>query len=294
MILVTLGTQDKDFSRLLKVLDKEKENGHIKDKIIVQSGNTKYESDNMEIFDFVSNKKLNELIEESRLIITHGGVGSILSALKKNKKVIAASRLAKYKEHHNDHQKQIVKEFAKRGYILELKDFNKIDKVLEKSKTFKPKKYTSNTKNMVNMIDNYIEEDNHIAWFNRFKSVFLYLLCGFLATLINIVSFYLLDKIFNNIYISNIIAWTISLVFAFITNKLLVFESKSMDNKLVLKESFLFVFFRVVTLLIEMVLLGFLVKALFVDKIVSKIITNIVVIILNYVFSKLIIFKNNK
>ncbi|MBR2246608.1 MAG: GtrA family protein [Bacilli bacterium] len=294
MILVTLGTQDKDFSRLLKVLDKEIEKGHIKEKVIVQSGNTKYKSDNMEIFDFVSNKKLEELISESRLIITHGGVGSILSALKNNKKVIATPRLAKYKEHHNDHQKQIVKEFAKRGYILELKDFNKIEKVLEKSKVFKPKKYTSNTKNMVNMIDDYIKEDNHISWVNKFKSMFLYLLFGFLTTVINIVAFYLLDKVFNNIYISNIIAWIISVAFAFITNKLLVFESKSMDNKLVFKESVLFIFFRVLSLLIEMVLLGLLVKTLFVDKIVSKVITNIVVIILNYIFSKLIIFKNNK
>ena len=292
MILVTLGTQDKDFSRLLKVLDKEIEKGNIKDKVVVQSGTTKYESDNMEIFDLVSNRKLEELIKESRLVITHGGVGSILTALKHGKKVIAAPRLSKYREHHNDHQKQIVKEFSKRGYILELKDFNKMDKVLEKSKKFKPKKYTSNTKNMVKLIDDYIDSDDYISWYNKFYSGLAYLFFGFLTTVVNIVSFWAFDKLLNNIYISNIIAWIISVVFAFITNKFLVFESKSLDKKLVAKESILFVFFRVVSLVAEMLLLGILVQTLFVNKIVSKIITNIVVIILNYVFSKLIIFNN--
>lgn len=291
MILVTLGTQDKDFSRLLKVLDKEIEKGNIKDKVIVQSGNTKYKSNNMEIFDFVSNRKLEELIEKSKLVITHGGVGSILTALKHNKKVIAAPRLSKYREHQNDHQKQIVKEFSKRGYILELTNFNKIGEVLENSKKFKPEKYKSNTKNMIKLIDNYIEEDNHISWYNKYYSILAYLFFGFLTTMINIVSFWLFDKLLNNIYISNIMAWIISVLFAFITNKLFVFESKSLENKKVFKESVLFVFFRILSLLIEIVLLGILIEKLLIDKIVSKVITNIVVIILNYVFSKLIIFN---
>ena len=178
MILVTLGTQDKDFSRLLKTLDKQIEKGNIKDKVVVQSGNTKYESTNMEIFDFVSNRKLEELMKDSRLIITHGGVGSILTALKHNKKVIAAPRLSKYREHQNDHQKQIVREFSDQGYILELKDFNKIEKVLEKSKKFRPKKYSSNTKNMLKLIEDYIETDNHTSWFNKFLNIITFKYLG--------------------------------------------------------------------------------------------------------------------
>ena len=91
---------------------REIKNGVITDKVVVQAGCTKFKSDNMEIFDFVSNKKLEELISESRLIITHGGVGSILTGIKYGKPVIAAARLKKYKEHNNDHQKQIIKEFV--------------------------------------------------------------------------------------------------------------------------------------------------------------------------------------
>lgn len=176
MILVTLGTQDKSFERLLKQIDKEIEKGNINEKVIVQAGYTKYKSDNMEIFDLISPDKFDKLVGEARLVITHGGVGSILSALKKGKVVIAAPRLKKYKEHTNDHQKQIVKEFAKEGYILELSNLNKLDKVLKKSEKFKPREFVSNTPNMVKLVSNYIEEKNHVSWYNKYKKFLLFLL----------------------------------------------------------------------------------------------------------------------
>ena len=130
MILVTLGTQDKSFERLVKAIDKEIENGNIKDKVIVQAGYTKYKSDNMEIFDFVLPDKLDKLMKEADILITHGGVGSILGALKYDKPVIAAARLSKYKEHTNDHQKQIVDEFYNTGYILKCNNPKDLEKVL--------------------------------------------------------------------------------------------------------------------------------------------------------------------
>lgn len=95
MILVTLGTQDKDFSRLLKAIDNEIEKKHITDKVIVQAGTTKYESNNMEIFDLISKDELSKLVEKCDLLITHGGVGSILDGIKNNKKIIAAARIKK-------------------------------------------------------------------------------------------------------------------------------------------------------------------------------------------------------
>ena len=181
MILVTLGTQDKSFVRLLKAIDKQIELGNIKEEVIVQAGYTKYESKNMKIFDLVSPKELDSLMKSANIIITHGGVGSILGALKYGKPVIAAARLSKYGEHTNDHQKQIIDEFYKAGYIMALKDFNKLDTLLLKSKTFKPKKYKSNNKNFVKLIDDYIEECDHISWWNRYKKIIFILLlviCG--------------------------------------------------------------------------------------------------------------------
>ena len=135
MILVTLGTQDKSFKRLLDAIQNEIDNGNIKDRVVVQKGYTNFASDNMELFDLIPMEKFDELIDSCDILITHGGVGSIITGLKHNKKVIAAARLAKYGEHTNDHQLQIIDNFSKEGYILALDDFSKLGELLEKCKT---------------------------------------------------------------------------------------------------------------------------------------------------------------
>ena len=290
MILVILGTQDKEFPRLLKAVDDLIEEGKIKEKVVVQAGQTKYESKNMEIFDLLPAPEFEKLLDKADLIITHGGVGSILAGIKKNKKIIAAPRLSKYKEHHNDHQKQIIKEFADKGYLLELRDYSKLDKLIEKSRSFKPKKFESHTKNMIKLLDDYIEEDNHISWFNRFYQILSYLFFGFCTTVINVLVFYLLRKISINLYISNGISWFASVLFAYVTNKLFVF--KSHGN--ILRESMSFIFFRILSLVFDMALIFLFVDIMHIDEIISKIIVNIVVIVLNYLFSKIFIFRGEK
>lgn len=157
MILVTLGTQDKSFSRLLKAIDNEIEKGIIKDEVIVQAGMTKYKSNNMKIFDLIAADELNELIKKCNILITHGGVGSITTGLKNSKKVIGVARLKKYGEHTNDHQIQILENFDKAGYIIYLQDINKLEEVLKNIDSFEPKKYKSNTKSMIKTIEEYID-----------------------------------------------------------------------------------------------------------------------------------------
>ena len=159
MILVTLGTQDKSFKRLLDAIQKEIDKGNIKDKVIVQAGCTEYKSNDMEIFDLIDREKFADLIKECDLLITHGGVGSILTGLKNNKKVIAAPRLAKYKEHTNDHQLQIIEKFDNAGLIIPLYDFDNLETILKTITKFKPQKYKSNTKNMIKLIEDYIDNN---------------------------------------------------------------------------------------------------------------------------------------
>ena len=291
MIFVTLGTQDKTFERLLIAIDKAIEKGEITDRVVVQAGNTKYESKNMEIFDLISPDEFNKLVDECDLLITHGGTGSILSAVKKGKKVIAAARLKKYKEHVNDHQKQIIKEFEKEGYLVELKDFSQVGKSIKKAQKFKPKKFKSNTENMINLLENIIEEDNNTSWYNKIKEVIWYGFFGVLTTLVNIISFYFLDKTGMNVYLNNFIAWFLSVLFAFITNKLYVFNSKSLDKKVVIKEICSFFFFRILSLGIDMAGMYICISLLNIGKMISKIIMNIIVIVANYIFSKIFIFK---
>ena len=294
MILVTLGTQDKEFTRLLKAIDREIEKGVITDKVVVQAGCTKYESKNMEMFDLIPANEFDEYIKKADLIITHGGAGSILTAVKNNKKIIAAARLAKYKEHTNDHQRQIIEEFSKQGYILELKDFNKLGKLIQKSKSFKPKKFTSNTKNMIQLVSNYIEETDNISWYNKYKEGLLYLFFGGCTTLINILTFFICRQIELSIVVSNIIAWVVAVIFAFITNKLIVFDSKNMDKKVVMKETISFFIARIITLGIDMGIIYLMIDVMKIHEMISKVVANIVVIIVNYIFSKLFIFKKEK
>lgn len=158
MIVVILGTQDKPFNRLLEAVQKEIDKGIINDRVVVQAGCTKFQSNSMEIFDLLPIDEFSELIEKCDLLITHGGVGSIVEGLKRNKKVIAVPRLPEYKEHVNDHQKQIIENFDEEGYIIGVNDLNKLEDALNRVKDFKPKKYKSNTHNMIKLVEKVIED----------------------------------------------------------------------------------------------------------------------------------------
>ena len=158
MILVTLGTQDKPFTRLLEQIEKEIELGHIKEEVVVQAGCTKFTSKYMKIFDLIPVNEFNDLIKKCDILITHGGVGSILTGLKNNKKIIGVARLKAYGEHTNDHQLQLLESFDDSGYIMYLKDLNNLNDLLKKAKTFKPKKYQSNTNTMIKIIKDFIGE----------------------------------------------------------------------------------------------------------------------------------------
>ena len=159
MILVTLGTQDKQFYRILEALEVKLDKHLINDEVVVQAGcSADFKSKYMKIFDLIPMDEFDEMIKKCDLLITHGGVGSIITGLKNNKKVIAAARLSKYNEHVNDHQLQIIDNFSKEGYILKLDNFDDIDKLIKDSSKFKPKKFRSNTDNMIDLIDREIEK----------------------------------------------------------------------------------------------------------------------------------------
>jgi UDP-N-acetylglucosamine transferase subunit ALG13 len=159
MTLVLLGTQNNDFHRLLQEVENNIENGNIKDKVIVQAGFTKYNSDKMEIFTMVSKDELDKLVEKSDLIITHAGVGSIEMSLEKGKKVIAVPRKKEYGEHVNDHQIEIEREFDSKGWIIGIDDVGKLGSALEEARSFTPNKYSGlDNLEMVNIIKSFIDK----------------------------------------------------------------------------------------------------------------------------------------
>lgn len=158
MILVLLGTQNNSFHRLLEEIDNLIEKKIIKEEVVVQAGYTKYASGNMKIFDFISKEELEELEKKANLIITHGGVGSILLSITKNKKVIAVPRYHQYKEHVNDHQKEIVELFHQKGYIIGVQGVEELEQAMMKVESFEPKKYQQNHDRMLKIIEDFIDK----------------------------------------------------------------------------------------------------------------------------------------
>lgn len=124
------------------------------------------------------------------------------------------------------------------------------------------------------------------------KELIMYLLFGVLTTVVNIVTYYICAKVLHIDYqIANIIAWLVCVTFAYITNKLYVFDSKSIDKVTITKEIISFYGFRVFSLVIDVILLYIFVKSLLLDDMIAKILINIFVIIINYITSKIFVFK---
>lgn len=145
MIFVTLGTSDYPFTRLLKQIDDLIENNIIKN-IIVQCGNEDYHPKNFTIIKNLDKKEFNEYLKKAEVVITHGGVGTIIDCIKMGKKVIAFPRKAEYGEAKNNHQEQIINNLKNTGSIL-TGEINDLAKLLEKIKTLKKIKLKSNNKN---------------------------------------------------------------------------------------------------------------------------------------------------
>lgn len=158
MIFVVLGTQHNSFERLLHEIENLIKNKVIEDKVIVQNGYTKYDSNYMEMYDYVSKEKFDELLNNSDLVITHGGVSTIVAAIKKGKKVIAVPRLKEYNEHVNNHQKQIIETFSEQEFIIGINEVSELSDALNKVSTFKVKFLESNTDNIINIIENFINK----------------------------------------------------------------------------------------------------------------------------------------
>ena len=136
-----------------------------------------------------------------------------------------------------------------------------------------------------------------IKLYKKYEEIINYLIIGALTTLVSLVTYYICTTTFlnpNNKYellTANIISWIFAVTFAYFTNRTIVFKSK---NEKKLKEAISFYSSRVSTLILESVLMFVFVNLLhFNDKII-KIIVQFIIIVANYLLSKLIVFKKNE
>ena len=131
------------------------------------------------------------------------------------------------------------------------------------------------------------------SFFSRIfnKETILYIVFGVVTTLVNYAVYYPLVWAGLNFKYANIIAWVAAVIAAYITNKLFVFESKSWDVSVVLREIGLFALARLLSLAIEEGFLILTVDVFGASELLMKIVASVFVIIVNYIFSKLVIFK---
>lgn len=159
MIFVCVGSRDYQFNRLLKELDKLVYNHEIDDKIVAQIGQSEYEPKNYEWYRFLDRSEFKNHQIEADLIISHGGTGALIGALKLGKQVIAAPRLARFGEHIDDHQTQVSGVLAKNGYLREVLDMDELGEAIQLSKTEPILKKYDKPSNVVNIIEDFIERN---------------------------------------------------------------------------------------------------------------------------------------
>lgn len=125
MIFATVGTHEQQFNRLLMELDRLA--NLINEEIIIQSGYSTYEVKNCKAYKMISADMMNQYINDARIVITHGGPGSIMMPLLINKKPIVVPRQKKFKEHINDHQVYFTQHLEAENKIIAIYDIKNLE-----------------------------------------------------------------------------------------------------------------------------------------------------------------------
>lgn len=158
MIFVTLGSQKFQFNRLLKAIDELIAKGKITNEVFAQTGYSDYVPQHYRYKSFLDREEFAECEGKADIIVTHGGTGAIIGAIKKGKKVIAVPRKAMYGEHVDDHQMQLVGQFKELNLICDCEKVDELDKAIEYVKNAEFATYKSSTEAVVSSIEKFIED----------------------------------------------------------------------------------------------------------------------------------------
>ncbi|BDR54289.1 multidrug MFS transporter [Bombiscardovia apis] len=153
MILVTVGTHEQPFDRLLREVDELVRSGRISEPVVVQYGYSTYLPSQCDTFQFLSIDQLNYYLGQARMVITHAGPSSFMEVLKLGKTPIVVPRQLEFGEHLNNHQVDFARAVEKRiGGILPVYDIAKLSETVahfEKLSAGVSAHFSSNTANFV-------------------------------------------------------------------------------------------------------------------------------------------------
>lgn len=155
MIFVTVGTHEQQFTRLIKKIDELVESGVISEQVFIQKGYTKYNPINCEYKDMITSEEMINYTKKARIIITHGGPGSIMLPFQLNKIPIVVPRQKEFNEHVDNHQVKFTKKLEANKKILAVYDIDLLEETIVGFDIL-IEKYNSNYENTTDMfVENF-------------------------------------------------------------------------------------------------------------------------------------------
>ncbi|MDE6893008.1 MAG: beta(1,3)galactosyltransferase EpsH [Lachnospiraceae bacterium] len=156
MIFVTVGSQKFQFNRLLEKTDQMVKDGIITEEVFMQTGASDYVPRHCRYQAFYNCDEFSELMEKSDVVITHGGTGTIIKSVKMGKKTIVIPRLARYGEHVDDHQLQLLERFREMNLVFACPDLSSLPDALSCIRNHRFSLYQSGTESLIASIDDFI------------------------------------------------------------------------------------------------------------------------------------------
>ena len=143
MIFLTVGSQKFPFDRLLEAVDRLIQEGKINEPVFAQIGHSTYIPKYYPCQRFLTKEEMERQMQPADLVLTHGGTASIIESVGKGKQVVAAARLAKYGEHVDDHQTEIIRKFVQDQIIEGVYEMEELDSALRAARAKPHKPYIS-------------------------------------------------------------------------------------------------------------------------------------------------------
>lgn len=161
LIFVTLGTQKFQMNRLIEAVDRLAPK--LDEEVFIQMGHSTQIPQNCQYSAFISTEQFNSMVQECSLLITHAGVGTIMTAIVNEKPIIVVPRLKQYNEHVDDHQREIAQAFATKGCILNCEDVDKLEIYIDEGKKYKFQDYQVHGGNIEEIIVSFMQLFNPVS-----------------------------------------------------------------------------------------------------------------------------------
>jgi UDP-N-acetylglucosamine transferase subunit ALG13 len=158
LIFVCVGSREYQFDRILEKVDDLVKKNKIDEEVFAQIGQSNYMPEHYQYVRYISPDDFHQKQIDADLIISHGGTGALVAALKLGKKVIAVPRLAKYQEHIDDHQIQVCNMLEEQQYLKVVYEMSELYDAIKQVKNQKTVKQYSRPSNIVSIIDEYIDK----------------------------------------------------------------------------------------------------------------------------------------